>query len=387
MKIIHITFNFPPEIGGVGQYVYNLSDYIRRSGHGVIVIAPRVIARFRKINRTAFPVCRVKVLRLPFSDPIPLGLFGLLRTLVKTQDPTVFHLHGHTTFLSFFAAFFAELVNIPYVVTHHGEGVEFSLISRINGHVRRSLIGKYVLTHSKLVISVAQSEVAALTEKYGLSKDKITVVHNGVNISHFNLQQKPNPDFPVEWCNKKVILSGGVLARWKGFEYLIRAMNLVVNECEDSLLLITGDGSERSRLQGVVDSLEIGNHVKFLGYLDNDHVPSMHNLSYMFVLPSLYDVCPTSVIEAMASKKPVVVTSNGGQREIVEDSVNGIVVPPANIKSLSKAILTILSSEELALKMGKEGRKIAEEKFEWNKLGERILQEYRNLVQSVDDIG
>jgi glycosyltransferase involved in cell wall biosynthesis len=289
--------------------------------------------------------------------------------------------------LSFFAAFFAELVNIPYVVTHHGEGVEFSLISRINGHVRRSLIGKYVLTHSKLVISVAQSEVAALTEKYGLSKDKITVVHNGVNISHFNLQQKPNPDFPVEWCNKKVILSGGVLARWKGFEYLIRAMNLVVNECEDSLLLITGDGSERSRLQGVVDSLEIGNHVKFLGYLDNDHVPSMHNLSYMFVLPSLYDVCPTSVIEAMASKKPVVVTSNGGQREIVEDSVNGIVVPPANIKSLSKAILTILSSEELALKMGKEGRKIAEEKFEWNKLGERILQEYRNLVQSVDDIG
>jgi glycosyltransferase involved in cell wall biosynthesis len=157
-------------------------------------------------------------------------------------------------------------------------------------------------------------------------------------------------------------------------------MNLVVNEYGDARVIITGDGPDRLRLQGVVNSLGIGNFVKFTGRIETDLIPSFYSLSYMYVLPSLYDVCPTTVLEAMASKKPVVVTSNGGQRELVVDNVNGIVVPPANVESLCKAILTLLSFQELALKMGIEGKKIAEEKFQWSTLGDKILKEYRNLV-------
>jgi glycosyltransferase involved in cell wall biosynthesis len=381
LRIIHITFNFPPEIGGVGQYVYNLSDYVKKRGIEVVVITLPTTASLRQLKPKPFPVFAVKVLRLPFSDPIPLNLFGLLRTLVKTQKFNVLHLHGHLSFLSFFGALFSKLLNIPYVVTHHGEGLQSSLVSRINGHLRRSLIAKYVLGHSKMVISVTQNEVAALTGKYGISKDKITVIPNGVNIDQFNSSPPIfNEIFPSEWRHKKVVLSGGVLARWKGFEYLIRAMNLVVNEYGDARVIITGDGPDRLRLQGVVNSLGIGNFVKFTGRIETDLIPSFYSLSYMYVLPSLYDVCPTTVLEAMASKKPVVVTSNGGQRELVVDNVNGIVVPPANVESLCKAILTLLSFQELALKMGIEGKKIAEEKFQWSTLGDKILKEYRNLV-------
>jgi len=157
-------------------------------------------------------------------------------------------------------------------------------------------------------------------------------------------------------------------------------MKLVVNEYQDARLVITGDGPDRSRLQDLVASLGIRNYVRFLGYVEADFIPSFHKLSYMYVLPSIYDVCPTSVLEAMASEKPVIVTSLGGQKELVINGTNGIIVPSANAESLSKAILTLLSCESLALRMGKEGRQIVDEKFAWSRVGEKIVQVYGNTV-------
>lgn len=102
----------------------------------------------------------------------------------------------------------------------------------------------------------------------------------------------------------------------------------------------------------------------------------------VYVLPSIYDVCPTVVLEAMASGKPVIVTSLGGQKELVVDGKNGIIVTPADAESLSKAILSLLSDEGLALKMGKEGRRMVEEKFAWGKVSEKIIQLYQNVLSS-----
>lgn len=380
MKVLQVTFNFPPEIGGLGQYVWNLSKHLTKKGIEVAVITLPTGRQLHQKGLGNFPVYRVSALRIPPFDPIPLNIFGLFLTLVKTQNFNLMHLHGHFPFLSFFGASFARFLNIPYVITHHGEGLPLTLISKIHGCFKSNLIAKHVLKGAKRIISVNSYEVKTLTRKYGISKEKIIVIPNGVDTSRFNTSPTSNQVFPSEWQNKKVVLSGGVLARWKGFEYLIHAMKFVVNHYEDVQLVITGDGPERSRLQDLVASLEMKNHVKFLGRVETDLIPSFHRLSYMYVLPSIYDVCPTSILEAMASEKPVVVTSLGGQKELVIDNVNGIVVPSANAESLSKAILTLLSSERMALKMGKEGRKMVEEKFAWDKVGEKIVQVYKNVL-------
>jgi len=382
MKVIQITFNFPPEIGGVGQYVWSLSRCLKRRGIEVAVITIPITVGSREGEKRTFPVYRVRAFRLPALDPIPLNMFSLLRTLAKTQNFSIVHIHGHISFLSFFGALSCRLLSIPYVITHHGEGLPLSLTSRIHGHLRGNLFAKHVLRCSKKVISVNQYEVMTLTREYEIPREKIVVIPNGVDADHFTMSRTSDPSLFDNWLNKKVILSGGVLAKWKGFEYLIRALKLVVSKYDNVQLLITGDGPDKPRLQSLAVSLGLSRYVKFTGYLRADFLSSYHKLSYMYVLPSLYDVCPTVVLEAMASGKPVIVTSLGGQKELVVNGQNGIIVPPADIESLSQAILTLLSSEELASEMGKKGRRMVEEKFAWSKISNKILQVYKSVLAS-----
>jgi len=378
LKIVHITFNFPPDMGGVGAYVQNLSRFLTEQNVEVAVIALPTQLNLNPTGQPNAPTYRLKVLKLPLSDPIPLNLLWILRTLLKTKKRKIIHLHGHCTFLSLVGAFCCNLLKISYVVTHHGEGLEISTLSKINGALRREVIAKYVLRNSKLVISVTENEAATLMTRYRVPKNRILVLHNGVNSNEFDLSPKYNV-LPKEWLGKKVIYNGGIIAQWKGLEYLVKAMKLVVDQCEDARLMITGDGPDRIRLQNLINSLGLGEYIKFLGRVEPTFLPSFYNSSCMFVLPSLYDVCPTTVLEAMASRKPVIITSNGGQKELVVDNVNGIVIPPADPGELAKAILTILSSKKLAFEMGCQGRKIVEEKFEWSKIGRRMLQAYGTL--------
>lgn len=382
IKVIQVTFNFPPEIGGVGRYVWNLSNYLTKKGIEVVVITVPVVGNTSQRESADFPIYRISAVRVPPFDPIPLNMFSLLHTLAETENFNLVHLHGHFSFMSFFGFSFATLLNIPYVITHHGEGLPLTFVSRTHGCLRSSLMAKHVLKHAERIISVNSYEIGTLTQKYGIPKDKIIVIPNGVDLSQFDTIPLSNQPLLSEWQDKKVVLSGGVLARWKGFEYLIHSMKLIVNEYEDARLVITGDGPDRSRLQDLVASLGIRKYVKFPGHVEAHLIPSFHKLSYLYVLPSIYDVCPTSVLEAMASEKPVVVTSFGGQKELVVDGVNGIMVPPANAEALSQAILTLLSCEGLASKMGKAGRKLVSERFAWSRLGEKILQAYRDIVLS-----
>lgn len=382
MKIAQVTFNFPPEIGGIGQYVWNLSRFLTKMGEGVTVIAPVEAAGLYQERLADFEVHRVRAFRFPFLDPLPLNMFSVLRELAEAQDFDIIHLHGHMYFFSFFAAVICKFLKVPYVITHHGEGLPMSSLSRIRKFLRDNTRSTYVLKHSKKVISVNRYEVKALVQRYKVPSKKIIVIPNGVDEKRFNTLPVSNSSWLEEWSDKKTILSGGVLARWKGFDYLIHAMRLVVKERDDARLLISGGGPDRVRLQTLVASLKLEEHVKFLGRLERKHILTLHSLSYMYVLPSIYDVCPTSVLEAMASGKPVIVTSQGGQRELVIDGKSGFIVQPRNTEALAKAILTLLSDEELALSMGKRSRQVVLQSFTWDKICTKVREVYANVTHS-----
>lgn len=383
MNIVQVTFNFPPEIGGIGQYVWNLSRLLTKNGAKVTVLAPVLLNRTSQERFAGVNVYRVSALRFPFLDPLPLNMFGVLRALAKGQDLDIVHLHGHVYLFSFFGALFCCFFKVPYIITHHGEGVPLSWVSRMSKFLRDSIQARYVLGHAKKVISVNRYEVKALTQRYRVPPRKIVVIPNGVDENRFHTPQMHKSTLLNEWADKKIILSGGVLARWKGFDYLIRAMKSVINERDDARLAITGNGPDRARLQNLVVALGLEEHVKFLGHLEDSLMPLCYSLSHVYVLPSIYDVCPTSVLQAMASEKPVIVTSRGGQTELVIDGKTGLIVEPCNVEALAKAVLTLLSNEELASSMGKQGRQVILKRFAWKKICEEILRVYRDVQSEV----
>ncbi|MCH8282581.1 MAG: glycosyltransferase, partial [Chloroflexi bacterium] len=124
---------------------------------------------------------------------------------------------------------------------------------------------------------------------------------------------------------------------------------------------------------------ELAERVVFTGFVED--VPTLMRAIDLFVLPSHREGMPRSIIEAMASGKPVVATNIRGCREEVVHDLTGLLVPVSDSKALSEAMVRILSVPELACRMGCEGRRRAEAMFDERDVLDRQVQVYHQLVK------
>ncbi|PKP59290.1 glycosyltransferase family 4 protein, partial [Candidatus Atribacteria bacterium HGW-Atribacteria-1] len=145
--------------------------------------------------------------------------------------------------------------------------------------------------------------------------------------------------------NKKIILSVGMLEEIKGHEYLIKAMKKVIDKEKDVLCIIVGSGQLKSKLQRLINDLNLNDYVKLVGAKQHDEIPLWMNASDLFVLPSLNESFGIVQIEAMACGKPVVATRNGGSEEIVVNEKLGYLVESKNSDDLAEKILMTLDKE------------------------------------------
>ena len=141
--------------------------------------------------------------------------------------------------------------------------------------------------------------------------------------------------------------------------------------------LVAGEGEELAVLQEEALNLGIQENVKFLGFRED--VPSLLRAMDVFLLPSLSEGLPLSVLEALALQKPVVASDVGGIPEVVEDGITGYLVPPKNPQALADKILLLLRNPQLAAEFGKEGRKSVEQAFSL----EHMIQEYQSLYEEL----
>jgi glycosyltransferase involved in cell wall biosynthesis len=118
---------------------------------------------------------------------------------------------------------------------------------------------------------------------------------------------------------------------------------------------------------------------RFLGMRQD--MPRLYSIMDVFALPSHREGFPRSPMEASAMRVPCIVTNIRGCREVVEHNRNGVLVPLGDVQALAKAIIELLTDREKALKMGEEGRKIAEEKFDERHVFEKVKSEYTRLMR------
>ena len=126
--------------------------------------------------------------------------------------------------------------------------------------------------------------------------------------------------------DEKIIIFVGALRPVKGVRYLIEAMKVIIDENRTTKLFIIGDGVERESLERLVEKLGLGDHVNFIGKVPNERVPEYMIASDVFVLPSLSEGFPVTILEAMASGLPIVATNVGGLPEIIKENENGFLV-------------------------------------------------------------
>lgn len=367
---------FPPWRGGAETYVYNLAKQLVKLGHEVNVFCahPPKSPGLSKMN--GINVYRLYAPFWIYAVPITPKLFF---KLIKAEADII-----HANFPNPYNAFIASLKTFfqktPSVLTWHNDLPPVSKASNMLIFIHDNLLAPIYLRWFDRIIATSKRylKFSKLLSKY---QDKVIVVPNGVDCEKFNPSIEGN-------CIKayyglegfKIVLFVGALTKWhryKGLDILIKAFKLVSKEYRNVRLLIVGDGHLKPEYQKQCISLGLADKVIFAGNVPDKELPKFYAASDMLILPSKdwSEGFGLTILEANASGKPAIGSNVGGIPSIITHGINGLLVPPCDEKALANSILNLLNDEELAKKMGKEGRKIAEA-HDWKRIAKLVEKIY-----------
>jgi glycosyltransferase involved in cell wall biosynthesis len=207
------------------------------------------------------------------------------------------------------------------------------------------------------VIAISEPVQEHLIRDFKVAKEHIEIIHNGIDLEKFRLQ---DPDSKRQAREKFGLKAGpviGIIARLsdvKGHAYLIEAMKDVMQHLPTTRLVIAGEGKLKDELTGLIKRLGIEGSVLFLpNTSDTRQVLAALDV---FVMPSLAEGLGLGLMEAMACGLAVIGSEVGGIRSLIIDKDNGLLVPPKDTKGLSRAMLELLRDDEKRALFGRRAR-------------------------------
>jgi glycosyltransferase involved in cell wall biosynthesis len=287
---------------------------------------------------------------------------------LRKERPDVVHMH----FCAFYVPFFLllSLLRIPLVATYHysGEPKPASPGMRLLKKLRLRVFSG-TLRH---ISAVSEAARVKFLGDYLERPELVTVIYNGTDIA-----QRPKAvgadndrDEAVSTSGPKVLFIGS-LSEEKGVEFAIRAVGEAAEAYSTITLSIAGEGSERNRLAMLTSELGIGDRVAFLGLREDiREILAQHD---MLLMPSIWkEAFGYVLIEAMAAGCPVIASAVGGIPEIVVDGREGLLVPPADVSALARAITQLWSSPQLRRTLVSNALQKVRERFSMS----QIVNEY-----------
>ena len=263
------------------------------------------------------------------------------------QRNNVVHLHNHFADSSCSLAMLTSAMSgIPFSFTLHGPAIFFEpKWWRIDEKIARA---RFVACISHF----ARSQAMLFSDQ--AHWPKLRIVHCGVHLGTYGQGERD--------AFAKRVLFVGRLDAVKGVPLLLDAFAAALKTHPDATLTVVGDGPARAALEAKAG--EMGDAVTFLGYQPQDAVAGLLQQADMLVLPSFAEGVPVVLMEAMASRIPVIASRVAGVPELVEDGVSGFVVPPGDLETLTARLETLLADPELCARMGKAGRAKVEAEFD-----------------------
>ena len=309
------------------------------------------------------------------------SLWHLYRLMKRERFDIV---HVHTPVAAALGRVAAWMARIPVIMyTAHG----FYFHDNMSGWVRRLIIWaeKLLCRTTHLVFTQSHEDAITALREGICAEDRVLCIGNGIDIRLFTTESNRARTYLGLLPQDKVVGFVGRLVREKGILELIEAMRPVVKTIPEAKLLIVGDrlDSDRDRkTKKVISKLlaqdDLGPHIIFTGFIDE--VPKAMAALDLFVLPSHREGMPRTIIEAMASGKPVIATNIRGCREEVVPGLTGLLVPVKDPAALAIAIISLLSDPRLAREMGDEGRRRARELFDERIVLDRQIRAYAEIA-------
>lgn len=376
--------------GGAQKYVFDLATNLDKKRYDVAVGAGDGNDLLKKLYATGIKTFGIKNLGRairPFRD---LAAYFEIKKLLKELKPDILHLNSSKA--AVLGSLAARNLPIKVIYTVHGAVFEasFSILAK-----KIFLWAEKMTAGYKHRIICASERDRQLWLKNSITpSEKLITVHNGVNLNIeflpkdeareklFENINPPRPPFK-KGGEKETYLIGstGYFYPEKNYSALIKAAELIVKlpasgQKKNILFLINGDGHQRPMLESLIKERGLQNHFFLPGAIS----PGSKYLKAfdIFVLPSVKEGLPYTILETMAAGVPIIAANVGGIPEMIKDGENGFLVKPNDYETLAEKILQILEDQKLAQKfINASLEKIKE--FSLEKMVSKTEQQYKNL--------
>ena len=289
---------------------------------------------------------------------------------LRVERPIIFHAHLNWLLSCKYGLLASILARVPVVIATMQQYMKPPWGRTV--YLQHRLIEKFIDRY----IAVSEAVAQQLCQTFHVPPYKIRVIHNSIPVDRYECTASQAFRAKLRLgSERQIVLTVARLDPQKGHYYLLEA----IQQVHDAIFVIAGDGPEKTVLEAQAHKLGIEDRVIFLGYRQN--IPELLAGCDLFVLPSLYEGLPLSILEAMAAGKAVVATAVGGTPEAVLDGETGLLVPPGDPVALARAIQEILSNPLLLRKMGATGRERVQREFSSATMVQRITHLYEELLQ------
>ncbi|WP_447968539.1 glycosyltransferase family 4 protein [Nitrospira sp. M1] len=371
MRILTLSYEFPPLGGGGAKVVYGLAKSLVKDGHIVDVVTMGYQDLPKQEVIDGITVHRVPCIRTqqsmcytPEMLPYILSAIPVVTRLIKKHQYDL----NHTHFIfpdGILANIIQKLTGLPYVITAHGSDVPGYNPDRFQiQHKIFAFLWKRVVHGSKTIICPSRS-IESLIRTIDPSI-RTWIIPNGINIDKFN------PNQPK--LNRLLIVTR--MFERKGVQYLLQALEDLHSHYE---VHIVGDGPYLKTLRGQVDEKNLD--VKFWGFLDNQsrEIRDLYETSRIFVFPSVAENFPIVLLEAMAAGMAIVTTEGTGCAEVVGKAA--LFIKPRDSDSIKDALQRLIVDDDYCTTLGRNARKRLEDHFGWGS----VAQQYAELFKKIED--
>lgn len=375
MRVLIVTPEFPPQIGGIGTHCYEMARHWSLSAQ-VTVVAPAVPGQTR--DRSRFDVVDVRptasrVVRLWRTERAIRPLLG------GRGVDVVYVAHWRACGVAFRLAAARSRGSARYIQAIHGGEVLYLLRSPERRALRR--LFRWTTAPADRMIALGEYQ-ADLLEQLGIGRERIFVSPEGVDVSSF---QRPAAEVMGGALRRRhrlegrrILLTVSRLAPHKGHDAVIRALPDILRRVPEAAYLIVGDGSCSEHLRRLAAQVGVAEHVHFAGFVPDDELPGYYHLCDLFVMPSKELDGDTEgfgivFLEAAACGKPAIGGRTGGAVEAVQDGRTGLLVEPESIEEIAGAAVRLLTDTELAHRLGEAGRRRVVESLQYRDIAANIL--------------
>lgn len=386
MKIIMLSSDFLPNIGGIAAHIYHISKALQKLGNEVVILNP-IISDHNKIEVENVDGlwCYRSYYDNKHSSRIK-RLFNRTSSLLSTYNKIVEDrgpfdiLHQHDYMNNEVAANLLSF-KINWIWTNHSSG----FLLDYNASKNR-ILSKLLYSRIKGCITVSH-EIFEKTKEL-LANKNITYIPNGVDTDKFH------PDVEVDRLkygideNDFVVLCPRRIVKKNGVLYFAQAIKQIINDRHQNIkfLILGNEVIDEINEEYLYETLEIVKpyvelgYVKLLGNLPMGLMPEVNSLSDVVVMPSLMEAVSLSALEGMATRKAIISTNVGGLPEIIHHMETGILVNPQNADEIAKEIIKLKEDKQLRQKLAKGAYCFSTENYSWIKIAKQTQNYYEKVI-------